>query len=115
MMEEAIRKRAISHRKELSRRPCIMRKTQAARARAVDLGKESSHCEWTASTWTFAKDYLPVQFEPTHSTVQRVLLTSPVVLLSPVLPLFSSYSLPTGSTPGETQLTESSVRSLSRS
>ncbi len=28
MMEEAIRKRAISHRKELSRRTCIMLKTQ---------------------------------------------------------------------------------------
>jgi len=23
--------------------------------------KESSHCAGTASTWTFAKDYLPVQ------------------------------------------------------
>ncbi len=33
------------------------------------MGKESSHCEGSASTWTFAKDYLPVQLKATHSTV----------------------------------------------
>jgi len=33
------------------------------------MGEESSHCEGTPSTWTLAKDDLPVQFEPTHSTV----------------------------------------------
>jgi len=27
------------------------------------MGEESSHCEGTGSTWTFAKDYLPVQLE----------------------------------------------------
>jgi len=31
--------------------------------------KEFSHYERTPSTWTFAKDYLPVQFEAAHSTV----------------------------------------------
>jgi len=29
------------------------------------MGKEFSHYEGTPSTWTFAKNYLPIQFEPT--------------------------------------------------
>jgi len=33
------------------------------------MGEESSHCEGTASTWTLAKDDLPIQLEATHSTV----------------------------------------------
>jgi len=32
------------------------------------MGKESSHCEGTASTWTLAKDYLPVQSEAATET-----------------------------------------------
>ncbi len=35
------------------------------RVRALAIGVESSHREGTASTWTFAKDYLPGQFEAT--------------------------------------------------
>ncbi len=37
----------------------------ALRVRALAIGVESSHREGTASTWTFAKDYLPGQFEAT--------------------------------------------------
>ncbi len=33
------------------------------------MGKESSHCEGTSSTLTFAHDDLPVQFEATHRAV----------------------------------------------
>jgi len=33
------------------------------------MGEESSHCEGTPSTWTLAKDDLPIQLETTHSTV----------------------------------------------
>ncbi len=40
----------------------------ALRVRALAMGKESSHCEGTPSTWTLAKDYLPVQLKATHST-----------------------------------------------
>ncbi len=38
---------------------------RALRVRALAIGVESSHREGTASTWTFAKDYLPGQFEAT--------------------------------------------------
>ncbi len=37
----------------------------ALRVRALAIGVESSHREGIASTWTFAKDYLPGQFEAT--------------------------------------------------
>ncbi len=42
---------------------------EAQRVMDLAMGEESSHCEGTASTWTFAKDYLPVQLKATHSTV----------------------------------------------
>ncbi len=38
---------------------------RALRVRALAIGVESSHREGTASTWTFAKDYLPGQFDAT--------------------------------------------------
>jgi len=33
------------------------------------MGVGFSHCEGTPSTWTLAKDDLPIQLETTHSTV----------------------------------------------
>jgi len=33
------------------------------------MGVGFSHCEGTPSTWTLAKDDLPIQLEATHSTV----------------------------------------------
>ncbi len=36
---------------------------EAQRVMDLAMGEESSHCVRTPSTWTFAKDYLPVQFE----------------------------------------------------
>jgi len=36
--------------------------------RALAMGKESSHCEGTLSTWTLAKDDLPGQLEATPET-----------------------------------------------
>ncbi len=42
---------------------------EAQRVMDLAMGEESSHCEGTASTWTLAKDYFQIQFEPTHSTV----------------------------------------------
>jgi len=33
------------------------------------MGEGFSHSRGTSSTWTFTKDYLPGQFEATHSTV----------------------------------------------
>ncbi len=41
----------------------------ALQVRALAMGKEFSHYERTPSTWTLAKDDLPVQFEATHRAV----------------------------------------------
>jgi len=42
---------------------------EAQRVMDLTTGEESSHCEGTPSTWTLAKDDLPIQLETTHSTV----------------------------------------------
>ncbi len=41
---------------------------EAQRVMDLAMGEESSHCEGTPSTWTFAKDYLPDQLETAPET-----------------------------------------------
>jgi len=54
---------------ESAKRTRMIPTIEALRVRDLTMEKEFSHCEGTASTWTFAKDYLPVQFEATHRAV----------------------------------------------